>query len=73
MMKNVFYFVFKVFSFSTYLNFCLDFFGHVGKWLNKKAKVIFKIYDATYRVTMHILVKISRSRVNQTMKFCQSI
>ena len=27
-----------------YLNFCPDFFGHVGKWLDKKTKVNFKIY-----------------------------
>ena len=26
------------------LDFCPDFFRHVGKWLDKKAKVYFKIY-----------------------------
>ena len=31
--------IFKVFP---------DFFGYVGKWLNKKAKVTFKIYDVIY-------------------------
>ena len=25
--------------------FVLTFFGHVGKWLDKKAKVNFKLYD----------------------------
>ena len=28
-----------------YLNVFPDFFGHVEKWLDKKAKVNFKIYD----------------------------
>ena len=30
-----------------YLNFCPNFFGHVGKRFEKKAKVNFKIYDVT--------------------------
>ena len=29
MIENVFYFILKLFSFSRYLGFCLDFFGHV--------------------------------------------
>ena len=37
----------KFFSFARYLSFCPDFFGHVGKQLDKKAKVNFKIYDVT--------------------------
>ena len=46
-MKNAFYFiaealfVFKIFIFLCWL------FGHVGKQLDKKAKVNFKIYDVT--------------------------
>ena len=28
-------------------NFCFDFFGHVGKWLDRKGKVNFKIYNVT--------------------------
>ena len=35
----------KLFSFSTYLSFCLGFFGHVSKRLDKKDKVNFKFYD----------------------------
>ena len=35
----------KFFPFLRRLNFCRDFFGHVGKRLDKKAKVIFKIYN----------------------------
>ena len=33
----------KLFSCLRYLNFCLDIFGQVGKRLDKKAKVNFKI------------------------------
>ena len=33
--------------FLEYLHFCLDFFGHVGKWVDKKAKINFKFYGAT--------------------------
>ena len=36
------------FSFLRYSNFCLDFFVNVGKQLDKKAMVKFKIYDVTY-------------------------
>ena len=41
MMKNVFY-LFKKTLFVRYLNFCSDFFVHVGKRLVKKAKVNFQ-------------------------------
>ena len=34
----------NLFSFLRYFNFCPAFFGHVGKRMNKKAKVKFKIY-----------------------------
>ena len=34
MMKNDFYFTSKLFSFSRYLTFCLDFFGCVAKRLD---------------------------------------
>ena len=42
--KNAFYLPLKTLSFSRYLNFCLDFFCHERKRLDKKAKVYFKIY-----------------------------
>ena len=51
MMKNVFYFmlkalfVFEIFAFSSLL------FGYVGKRLDEKAKVNFKIYDLSDRTT----------------------
>ena len=35
----------KVFSFLRFLSFCPDFFGHVGKRLDKKVMVNFKIHD----------------------------
>ena len=35
----------KLFSFLRYSQFCPDFFGYIGKQLDKKAKVNFKIYD----------------------------
>ena len=41
----------KFFSFLRYLNFCPDVFGHVGKRLDKKAEVNFKIYDVTDWIT----------------------
>ena len=49
--KNVFYFILKAFkifkSFLTYLNARLDFCGHMGKLLDKRTKVNFKIYKVT--------------------------
>ena len=38
-MQNDFYFKLMLFSFSRCLDFCSDFFGHVGKRLDNKAKV----------------------------------
>ena len=40
--KSDFHLSKKLISFSRYLNFCLDFFYHERKWLDKKA--VFKIY-----------------------------
>ena len=37
----------QLFLFSRYLNFSLNFFGHVNKPLDKKDKVNFKFYDVT--------------------------
>ena len=47
-MKIDFYFILKalkIFSFLRYFNFCPDVFGHIGKQVDKNAKVNFKIYD----------------------------
>ena len=38
-MKNAFYFILKALFFLKILNFCPDFFGHVGKQLDKRDKV----------------------------------
>ena len=36
---------YKLFSFLKYLSFCPDFFGHVEKQLDKKARVNFNDYN----------------------------
>ena len=46
-MKNAFYFLLKVRFVIKILKFLSLLFGQVGKRLNGKAKVIFKIYGAT--------------------------
>ena len=65
MMKSTFYFILNALFVLRFLIFCPDLFGPVGKRLDKKAKVKFKIYD------VHILPIISSSKSNQTMKFGQ--
>ena len=61
----------KALSVFKYLNLCPDFFGHMGKRLDKKAKVNSNIYDVTARstLTINISPNISRSKSIQTMKF----
>ena len=75
-MKNAFYFTLKVFSFSRYLTFCLDFL------IMQKNGLIMKIRSATKFMTsqprkqtiaIHILQYISRNKDKQTMKFGQLI
>ena len=75
-MKKIVYLTLKVLLFCRCLNFCHDFFGHREKWLDRKAKVNFKIYDVTNWETnnyIDILPNISRSKDNQRMKFGQLI
>ena len=51
------------------LNFCCDFLGHVGKWLDKKAKLNFKVMTSKTGkqiTTAHILPNISIGKRNQT-------
>ena len=59
-----------------YLHFCPDFFGHVGKRLEKKAKVNFKIYDVanctTNNYSPHIVQYLRKHRKPE-MKFRQLI
>ena len=66
---------YKFFSSLRFLNFCLSFFGHVGNWLDKQAKVNYETYDVAGRKTikLHILPNISRSKVILIMKFGQLI
>ena len=77
MMKNSSFISSKTpFSFLKYLNFRPNFFDQVGKRLDKKAKVNVRICDVTEGqqiIVIHILPNISRSKVNQTLKFGQLI
>lgn len=49
----------------------MPFVGHAGKWLDTKAKVIFKTEKNI--ITIRLLPNISRCKVNQTTKFGQLI
>ena len=42
-----------LFLFLRYINVCNDFFGYVEKQLDKKAKVISKIYVTTWKTNNH--------------------
>ena len=76
MTKNVFYFMLEslfILEISTSLSWLFD---YVEKRLHKKVKINSKIYDVTDRqqtITIHILLNISKSKDNQTMKFLQLI
>ena len=68
-MKNTFYFILKALFVLKLFKF-LSFFVHVGKQLDKKAKVNFKIYDVTtwetYNFNAHIsqyLMKLKQSDI----------
>ena len=54
----------KLFSFSRFLNFCLDFLLILKKQLDQKDKFSLTIYV----VTIHILPNVSQSKCSQTMK-----
>ena len=74
MMTSAFYFTVKFFR---YLNFCPEHFGYVEKWLDKKAKINFKIYNITNWETNNTIIRytfrliFSRSKGNQAMEFGQ--
>ena len=55
----------NLFTFPRYLNFCPNFFGHVGKRLDKEIK--------KQIITINILPNISISKVNQRIRFNQLI
>ena len=66
----------KLLSFWRYLNFCSDFFGHVGNGFISKLILISNFMASEIGkqiITIHISSNISRSKGNQTMKFCQLI
>ena len=67
---------FKFLFVLSYFNFCPDFFGHVGKRIDKKGKLSFSIYDVIYwetKIETKTLPNISRSKDNQTLKLDQLI
>ena len=62
----------KFFLFSRYLDFCPDFSGHEENSLIRKLRPISKFMTSQTGkliITIRILLSISRSRGNQTMKF----
>ena len=75
-MKNVFYFISNLFSFSRYLNFCLHFLVIYQNGLIKKIRLISKFLTSQLdkqTIVIHILPNISKSKGNQTIKFGQLI
>ena len=75
-MKNAFYFTLKVFSFSRYLTFCLDFLITQKNGLIRKIRSATKFMTSQPRkqtIAIHILQYISRNKDKQTMKFGQLI
>ena len=74
MMENCFYFTLKVFFVLKIFNFFSWLFGHVEKLLDRKNQVNFKIMTSQLgkqTIAVHILLNISRSKGNQTMKIGQ--
>ena len=60
----------KLFSFSRYLNFCLDFLVMWKNSLIRKIKLISKFVTS---IAKHIFTNVSRTKGNQAMKFCQLV
>ena len=76
-MEKVFYLMLKALFVPEIFRFLSWNFGYVEKRIDKKVVVNFKIYDVTHTdkqmITMHILLNVSRSKGNQTIKFGQLI
>ena len=75
-MKNVFYITLKLFLFSRYLNFCLDFLVIQKKGFITKIRLISKFMTSQHGkkiIAMAILPNISRGKGSQTIKFGQLI
>ena len=78
LMKNAFYFIFKVFSFVLKISKYLKrLFGHVEKTACvRKTRLTSKFMwsqPGLQTITIHLLPNISQSKGNQTMKFGQLI
>ena len=66
----------RLFPFSRYLSFCLDFLVMYQNSLIKKIRLISNFMTSQLgqqTIVIHILLNISRSKGNQTMKFGQLI
>ena len=76
MMKNAFYFKLKALFDLEIFTFLSCLFGYAEKWLDKKAMVIFEIYDVTdciTIITIHTFTNTSKRKGDQTIKFGQLI
>ena len=60
MINSAFYFILKALFFLRYSSVCPDFLDNLGKGLDKKTKVNFKIYDATNWITKNYDKHIAR-------------
>ena len=72
MMKNVFYFTSNLFSFSRYLNFCLDFLIMQQNNLIRKIRLSSNFMTSQpgqQTIIIHVFTNILGSKGNQTMKF----
>ena len=74
-MTSDFYLILKTLFVLVIFTFLSHLFGYVLKWLDKKAKINFNIYDVADWTTntIHTLPHISRRKGNQTMEFGQLI
>ena len=71
MMKNVFYFTSNLFSFSRYLNFCLDFLIMQQNNLIRKIRLSSNFMTSQpgqQTIIIHVFTNILGSKGNQTMK-----
>ena len=60
MMKNAFYFTLKAPFVYEILTFLFQLFGHVGKRLDDKANLDFKLYDVTNWMTINCNTYVAR-------------
>ena len=75
-MKNAFYFTLKALFVLKYSNFCLDFLVLQKNDLIREIRLILKFMSSKSGkqiIIIHILLNISRSKDNQTMRFGQLI